>query len=431
MKSPMASLKSFLRGRRGSTSVMFGLAALPCFVATAVAVEYSHLSRADAELQALNDAAALAAASAYSSGSDDYADIAETYINKNKSDGGPLTDINVSSTATPNSDDQTMTIEAEVEIPTVMGNLLGSEYNQIHAKSTVSLPVFSEHNKGEIVLVMDYSQSMEDPVNGEMKYRTMRDEAVNLIEDISQDGENQDVMFGLVPFSDMVRVTMTRSYFNGQTSTANWTRCVADRKYPYNTQSTTPTSGTSNTTKFIDEGNCTSTYARNYLNVRDLTTSHAGTIAQIQDMKPSAMTHIALGMEWAYHLLSPNAPYTSGTAFGTEGVLKAVVLLTDGRQTADGWGPNNYIWDKSPEQAEENLEKLCDNLKADGVRVITVSFDLNDSMESETEQRLQDCSGDINEPSGTYYFNTDTKEELADAFGTIKDELARTMYLSE
>ena len=431
MKSPTASLKSFLRGRRGSTSVMFGLAALPCFVATAVAVEYSHLSRADAELQALNDAAALAAASAYSSGSDDYADIAEDYINTNKSDGGPLADINVSPTATPNSDDQTMTIEADVEIPTVMGNLLGSDYNQIHVKSTVSLPVFSEHNKGEIVLVMDYSQSMEDSVNGEMKYRTMRDEAVSLIEDISQNGENQDVKFGLVPFSDMVRVTMTRSYFNGQSGTANWTRCVADRKYPYNTLSTTPTSGTSNTTKFIDEGSCTSTYARNYLNVRDLTTSHAGTIAQIKDMKPSAMTHIALGMEWAYHLLSPNAPYTSGTAFGTEGVLKAVVLLTDGRQTADGWGPNNYIWDKSAEQAEENLEKLCDNLKADGVRVITVSFDLSDSMESETEQRLQECSGDINAPNGTYYFNTDTKEELADAFGTIKDELARTMYLSE
>jgi hypothetical protein len=240
------------------------------------------------------------------------------------------------------------------------------------------------------------------------------------------------VKFGLVPFSDMVRVTMARKYFNGQTSSTNWTRCVADRKYPYNTQSTTPTTGsTSNSTKFIDEGSCSSSYGGNDLNVRDLTTSHSTTISQIQDMEPSSMTHIALGMEWAYHLLSPSAPYTTGTAFGTEGVLKAVVLLTDGRQTADGWGPGNYVWDKSPDQAEENLETLCENLKADGVRVIAVSFDLNDSMESETEARLQECSGDINEPSGNYYFNTDTNEELADAFGTIKDELARTMYLSE
>ncbi len=432
MRLLMASLNSFLRGRRGSTSAMFGLAALPCLVAAGVAVEYSHLVGAKTELQALSDAAALAAASAYADGNDDYAAIAENYINKNKSDSGPLTDVVVDPTVTPNDDDQTMTVESTVDIPTVMGNVLGRGLNDIHTKSTASLPIFSEHNKGEIVLVMDYSGSMEETVNGVKKYRTMRDETVNLIEELSQDGTNLDVKFGLVPFSDMVRITMAKKYYNGQTTSSDWTRCVSDRKYPYNTRSTTPTTGsTSNTTKFIDEGSCSSTYGGNYLNVRDLTTSHSSTISQIQNMQPHNLTHIALGMEWAFHVLSPNVPYTSGTSFGTEGTLKAVVLLTDGRQTADGWGPGNNIWDRSPEQAEENLDAICASLKDEGVRVITVSFDLNDSMEAETETRLRDCAGDINEPDGTYYFNTDTNDELADAFGVIKDALARNMYLSE
>ncbi len=95
MRLLTASISSFLRDRKGSTGVMFGLVALPCVMAAAVAVEYSDLVGAKTELQALSDAAALAASSAYADGNDDYTAIAEDYINKNKSDSGPLKDIEV------------------------------------------------------------------------------------------------------------------------------------------------------------------------------------------------------------------------------------------------------------------------------------------------------------------------------------------------
>ncbi len=136
-------------------------------------------------------------------------------------------------------------------------------------------------------------------------------------------------------------------------------------------------------------------------------------------------------MEWGYHLLSPGVPYTSGVSFDDDETLKAVVLLTDGRQTMDGWGPGNVTYERSVEHAEFNLVALCQNMKADGIRVITVSFDLADSTEAETEERLSNCSGDINEPDGDYYFNANTNADLAVAFGVIRDQLARTMYLAE
>ena len=113
-------------------------------------------------------------------------------------------------------------------------------------------------------------------------------------------------------------------------------------------------------------------------------------------MEPYNLTHISLGMEWGYHLLSPGVPYTSGVSFDDDETLKAVVLLTDGRQTMDGWGPGNVTYERSVEHAEFNLVALCQNMKADGIRVITVSFDLADSTEAETEERLSNCSGDIN-----------------------------------
>jgi hypothetical protein len=148
-------------------------------------------------------------------------------------------------------------------------------------------------------------------------------------------------------------------------------------------------------------------------------------------MQPYNMTHISLGMEWAYHLLSPGVPYTSAVNFGDPETLKAVVLLTDGRQTSDGWGPGNVTFERSVAKAEANLEALCANMKADGIRIITVSFDLADDTEADTEARLRNCSGDINAPADTYYFNANTNADLAAAFGTIRDQLARKMYLAE
>jgi hypothetical protein len=43
-----------------------------------------------------------------------------------------------------------------------------------------------------------------------------------------------------------------------------------------------------------------------------LTTNHAGTVSAIQSMQPYNLTHISLGMEWGYHLLSPDAPVGIG-----------------------------------------------------------------------------------------------------------------------
>ena len=398
-------LKSFARDCRGATAVIFGVAAVPLLLAAGVAVEFSALNRAQAELQALSDAAALAAAGAYALGNEGYGDIASNSMQENKK-GGLLEDVAVVPTSTPNDADKTMTVEATVNVPNTLGSLVGQDYTQINVRSKVALPVFSDHHKGEIVFVLDYSWSMTETVNGVQKWQTLRNEAVELVNELTQNGDNSDVKIGLVPFSNNVRVTMPRNYYNGQTSSSSWTRCVDDRRYPYNRDDTPPsTSPASHITKFVDVGSCSSSFGDRNLNVRDLTTNHAGTVSAIQAMQPYNMTAISLGMEWGYHLLSPSQPYTSAVSFGDADTLKAVVLLTDGRQTMDGWGPGNIAWQRSVEHAEANLVALCENMKADGIRVITVSFDLADSTEAETEERLQNCSGDINTPDGDYYFN--------------------------
>jgi len=433
----MKSMRSFWKNSSGNVSMIFGLSAVPLFIAAGATIEYLNMSKARTEMQAAVDSAALAAANTYAIGGTTYEAVAETYIDKNLpvalKPGSLDVDVSVDKTA------NTLKVVATGEVESAFGNImnLGSGSpdagemvseapNGIGASATVSLPVFSDFHKGEIAMVVDFSWSMYDKVDGVRKYISMRDAATKLINDLTQNGINNDVKFGLVPFSESVRVTMPKNYMDGQSSSSTWTKCIEDRKYPYNRQATTPSTTNSNSNKtrwgYYGSDLC-GEYSDYNVTVKPLSTNHTSTKNQLNQMYPLGNTHIALGMEMAYHLLTPNAPYTEGVAMGSADTLKAVIVLTDGAQTSAGYG-NNNTW--SVAAAEANTAALCTALKNAEVRVVTVSFDLDDIADAASELRLKNCAS-----GPEYYFDTDNNAELAGAFGVIKNQLARVMYLSE
>lgn len=453
-----SALRRFGARDEGSTTPIFALCAVPLVFAAGIAIDTSRQSTAKVQVQAATDAAALAAAAAYGVGSENYTAVANAYFTKTVAQFPDLASANIVTGVSVDTTNNTLTMTATGAIPTTLTSIAGYETMPLGAvntaptggggggggseavsgggtggtgtiSSTVSLPVFSDHHKGQIVLVMDYSSSMEEYVGSKRKYITMRDEAAKLVNNLSQNQTNKDVEFGLVPFSHAVRVTMPNNYYYGKTGTSNSTYCIDDRNYPYNLSPDTPsTSTTNNASKFFTTS-C-SYFSSKSLNVRALSLNHSGTVSQINTMTPYGNTHIALGMETAWHLLTPNAPYAA--TVNEEETLKAVVLLTDGQQTSPGNGPNNIL---SVAQAETNLEEQCRRMKAAGIRVVTVSFDLSDT---QTQNRLKECSSDnldkkvaAGEPTPKYYFNANTNEELASAFGIIRDSLARNMYLSK
>lgn len=446
-----SALRGFPSDDKANVASITALCAIPLIFAAGMAIDSSRLSSARVEVQAATDAAALSAAAAYGTGNDDYEAIANASFDQNISQNEVLANANLTKDVSVNTADNTLTMTVTGNIPTTLTTIGGFTDMPLGASSTgggasggtspasisttVSLPVFSDHHKGQIVLVMDYSSSMTEYVGGKKKYLTMRDEARKLVKSLSQNLTNPDVEFGLVPFSHAVRVTMPNNFYYGKTGTSSATYCIDDRNYPYNQNADTPnTSSANNASKFFTTS-C-SNFSSNKLNVRGLTTDHSGTDVQMRDMVPYGNTHIALGMETAWHLLTPNKPYEAKV--NAEETLKAVVLLTDGKQTSPGNGPNNVL---SVAQGEANLETQCEAMKTAGIRIITVSFDLADADNAETEQRLSDCAS-INldnvaegeeppNPPDKYYFNVDTNEELVSAFGIIRNSLARTMYVSD
>ena len=290
----------------------------------------------------------------------------------------------------------------------------------IDVGTSISIP---ENKKAEIALVLDYSGSMEEKSGGEIKYVAMKNAAKKLVTDLEAASPKR-LKVGLVPFSHHVYVTLPEKFIVGKTGSGSWTGCTQDRRYPYNLTDATPTLP-DDTTKWgqpqakahLSDG-C-GAYVPNNLKVVALTTNFNAVRTQLDTMRPYAWTHIALGAEFGYHLLSPNEPYAEGAEYSDNKVNKFMVLLTDGRQTEPGFGDGV----RTPGQGETNLERICKNAKASGITIITIAFDLRDK---DTRDRLSDCSSD----PAKHFFVAEDSGDVASAFEEIKRQIAARVYIS-
>ncbi|MCB1539586.1 MAG: VWA domain-containing protein [Rhodoblastus sp.] len=146
----------------------------------------------------------------------------------------------------------------------------------------------------------------------------------------------------------------------------------------------------------------------------------------------SGGTIISEGLMWAWRTLSPNAPYKDGKAYGTAGVDKVIVLMTDGVNelidngnnatslntnnisdySAYGYLGNNRMYDALPNPNtggnglhnytdvaaffDSRLLKACTNAKAAGVTIYTVVYNhagfLTSAQQSTAQKIMQQCA---------------------------------------
>lgn len=403
----------------GGVAILFALAAVPFMLAAGAAIDFARMSAVQARLQTALDAGGLAAAASASLPESERVRLARsTFIDNFAAKSGETLDLDPEVEI----DGRRVAMSVRVDYPMTFMRLAGIDSLEIGATSEVSIP---RTRKAEIALVLDYSASMTEVSGGKVKYVAMREAAVKLVEDLTRD-DGDRVKFGLVPFSHHVHVTLPSGFVAGQKPGSTWSGCTQDRKHPYNTTDATPNPteeaskwGHPHAPEHAKDG-C-SAYLPNRLTVRPISDDHQGTIAQLRAMKPYRWTHIALGFEFGWHLLSPNQPFGGVVDYGDRDTEKVLVLLTDGRQTEPAFGPGNS---RTVAHGERNLERLCDNAKAKGITVVTLAFDLRDEP---TRDRLRGCASD---PDRHFYIAEDDAE-LARAFDHIKSELASAIYISK
>jgi Flp pilus assembly protein TadG len=418
----MKLFKRFLKSQSGNVAIFFGLSLVPMVVAAGVAIDMSRVSATHTQIQAALDSAALSAAVAKDATEAQRIQIGKDAFaaNMNQSEGRslkPILTFTISSTS--------VVAHGDAILPTSFMSVIGIDEMNIAVGSTVDIP---GTKKAEIAFVLDYSGSMDEVSGTEVKYIAMKKAATKLIDDLSKDNPTK-VKFALVPFSHHVYTSLPNAYVLGKGAVGTWTGCTQDRQYPYNSTDATP----SVVPLLVPESQWGQAMAPDHaawgckgytdhnLKLRALTNDFIGLKAQLASMTPYAWTHVPLGVEFGYQVLSPNGAYSGAVSYKDKTTQKYMVVLTDGTQTEPAFGPGGV---RTVAQGDDNLVELCTHAKASGITMITLAFDLDDSSQ---RQRLQTCASD----PATNFFVATTSDEMAKAFDAITQGISQQAFLSQ
>jgi Flp pilus assembly protein TadG len=164
-----------------------------------------------------------------------------------------------------------------------------------------------------------------------------------------------------------------------------------------------------------------------------LTSSRTTIEGAIDAMGASGYTHIPVGIAWGWRVLSPEEPFTQGNAYDDDSWKKAMVILTDGENTIDAQSTtllSNYSAyghlihgrlgttsaSSFVNKLNANTALLCQRVKAKGIRVYTITFDVSTTT---VQDLMRDCATD---PS--LYFDSPSAAELDAAFEAIASDLS-------
>jgi hypothetical protein len=139
-----------------------------------------------------------------------------------------------------------------------------------------------------------------------------------------------------------------------------------------------------------------------------------------------------LGTAWAWYMLSPNWAYLWPSAnqpkpYGTQKLQKYAILMTDGEYNtmycngAEAKNSNSadINCNATNGQSYQQARTLCANMKAKGITVYTVGFEIGGSG-STAYQTLQQCAS-----SPDKFFNAEDGAELRLSFRAIALEVAK------
>lgn len=168
--------------------------------------------------------------------------------------------------------------------------------------------------------------------------------------------------------------------------------------------------------------------------ITPLTTSASTLYSNINAMGASGTTNIPQGVGWGIRVISPGEPFTQGVPWDDREVVKAMVILTDGENVMSGrstylrsdygaYGFSRYgrLGTTSSSSStlrnrlNDRLRAACDEAKSLGIRVYTITFQVNSSS---TRQLMEECASN---PS--LYFNSPSGSALRDAFELIAGDL--------
>ena len=421
LHSASTRAQRFSGDQSGTVVVIFAFIIVTLVGTGGGAVDYGRWQQARNETVNAMDAAVLAAGRVMQlpgSTENDAIAAAQKYYDENKP--GILSPDNVSFSVTTQG---TVMIGSSTGslVRTPFLGLFGISHLEVNATSKAILAANSNSGSDvEIAMMLDTTGSMSGN-----KMDDLQEAAKDLIEIVVwPDQSVYTSRVALAPFSRYVNVGT--AYFNqvtGATASGNPDQrtCVKERSTSDRYTDASPTAG-----GYFDyyggSGTCKPTST-----IVPLTSNKNLLKAHIDNFPTSGSTAGHLGTAWAWYLISPNwsgvwtgqstpKPYslisqTNGA--GQPKLHKIAILMTDGV----------YNQEYSGSDSTTQARAICDNMKAEGVTVYTVGFEI--SVGSTPDVTMQHCAS-----SSTHYYNASNGEALKLAFRDIALKIS-TLRLAE
>jgi Flp pilus assembly protein TadG len=428
--TPSGLLKSFRRlvsdfrsGTGGNVALTFALATIPVIGGVGAAVDYSRANSAKSGLQAAIDAAGLILSKEAQTLTKAQLETKAAALVKANFNYPQATSLTITpSFTTVGSGSYKLDLSASALVPTTF-TAMWQPTMQIGASAEIVWGM----KRLELVLALDNTGSM----SSSNKMKQLKLASKDLLKTLQNAAKKpDDIKVGIVPFATDVNVgtanknaawirwdeweeengSCSRSQYktksacenaNRTWTTANkntWNGCVWDRDQNYDTTNTAASIGTKATLYSAHQAdNCPTS-------MLTLTTDWTALNSKIDDMDPTGNTNVTIGLQMAFQMLSPVAPFNASAP--KNDLDKVIILLTDGDNTENRWSSNQTTID--------NRTKLaCANVKAANIKLYTVRV-INGNA-----TLLQECAS-----KSDMYYNLQNAAQLSGIFASIAHNLA-------
>jgi Flp pilus assembly protein TadG len=443
--SPRRFLARLLKDRRGVSAVAFAVTFAVLAPMSLGVLDIFQMTQQQGKLQDALDAAALYAARSTATDNTAINAIGNKALGANLSliPGAALKSSNF--TLVTNAGDTKVTATAQVSLPAY------APMEFTHNPITVNAEVTRPGNNLEVSLVLDNTGSMAgSPLT------SLQAAANQLIDLVVSDTQSPYYSkMAIVPYSNAVNAGTYATSVRGSAATGTGTDVVGFQKIkftPYS-GSTHPTYNVSNCVSERIGVHATDDAAYNTSGgsvgwvypptdgsnpcigaaIQPLTSNKTTLHNEISTLTAAGSTAGAIGVEWGWYMISPNwgGLWPSGSqpaAYGTEKLIKAVILMTDGAfntayckgvvsgpsSATDGsaGASTTHAACASPNaDSFSQAQTLCNNMKAKPYSVViyTVAF-LHGGTDPQAQAILANCATDA---SHAYVPTTGTSLQVA------------------
>jgi Mg-chelatase subunit ChlD len=188
-----------------------------------------------------------------------------------------------------------------------------------------------------------------------------------------------------------------------------WSGCVGSRKNPYNVRD----DNSSERIPGIMNYECGTPLLK-------LTNRKESNLDLIDDLDTNDETYLPAGLSMGWAVLSHRVPFQEGkdpSDPANKDLLRALVLMTDGLNTVSREGNDEGHWGNNTAEANRVSAELCNNIKADGVILFTIAFEVTDTT---VKNLLRNCATAPN-----LAFDATNPQDLKDAFQDVEGMLSR------